>query len=306
MICIIINDTLGSMLPWINYHHLYYFKVIAEEGSVSKAALKLRLGQPTLSAQLKQFEETLGVQLFERQHKKLILTEQGKVALDYSKNIFRMGSEMYEVLHDRIKPLKPQLHVGALDSVPKQIVLQLVKQAYKISPCQITLSEGKFDELLRELTGHRMDLMLTNFLPTGLDAKGLSPKAITKKNVAFYGAPKFKSLRKGFPKSLSGQPMIFPSYDSRLRQDLDHWGKVHKVELNIIVESQDIAIKKLMATEAIGLMPSATHTVTGQILRGELIEVGPLQGVHEELLLVSAQRKIQNPIAAKLMDSFKV
>ncbi len=126
------------MNQWINYHHLFYFKTIAEEGTVSKAAEKLSLGQPTLSAQLKQFEDTIGVQLFERHHKKLVLTEQGKVALDYSKNIFRMGSEMYEVLHDRLKPLKPSLHLGALDSVPKQIVLQLVKHAFRISPCQIS------------------------------------------------------------------------------------------------------------------------------------------------------------------------
>lgn len=294
------------MNQWINYHHLFYFKTIAEEGTVSKAAEKLSLGQPTLSAQLKQFEDTLGVQLFERYHKKLVLTEQGKVALDYSKNIFRMGSEMYEVLHDRLKPLKPSLHLGALDSVPKQIVLQLVKHAFRISPCQITLSEGKSDELLRELVSHQMDLMVTNFLPTGTDSKGLYPKSITKKNVAFYGAPKFKTLRKGFPKSISGEPMILPTYDSRLRQDLDHWAKLNKVELNIIVESQDISIKKLMAINEMGLIPTATHTVTGQVLRGELIEIGQLQGVHEELFLVTAQRKIENQIAAKLMNSFVV
>ncbi len=292
--------------PWINYHHLFYFKTIAEEGSVSKAALKLRVGQPTLSAQLKQFEEALGVQLFERHHKKLVLTEQGKVALDYSKNIFRMGSEMYEVLHDRLKPLRPHLHVGALDSVPKQIVVQLVKQAYRISPCQVTLSEGKPNELVRELSAHRMDLMLTNFLPSGLDAQGLFPKTIAKKNVAFYGAPKFKALRKNFPQSISGQPMILPSYDSRLRQDLDHWAKLQKIELNVIAESQDIAIKKLMATEGMGLIPGASHTVTGQVLRGELVEIGKLQGVHEELLLVAAQRKIQNPVAMKLLELFTI
>jgi len=292
--------------PWINYHHLYYFKTIAEEGTVSKAAEKLRIGQPTLSAQLKQFEDRLGVQLFERQHKKLILTEQGKVALDYSKSIFRMGSEMYEVLHDRLKPLKPALHLGALDSVPKQIVLQLVKHAFRISPCQITLSEGKSDELLRELTAHSMDLMVTNFLPTGADSKGLYPKSITKKNVAFYGAPKFKALRKGFPKSISGEPMILPTYDSKLRLDLDHWAKLHKIELNVITESQDISVKKLMAINEMGLIPTATHTVTGQVLRGELIEIGQLQGVNEELFLVAAQRKIANPIASKLLDSFVV
>lgn len=271
------------MSQWINYHHLFYFKTIAEEGSISKAAIKLRLGQPTLSAQLKQFEDNLGVQLFERKHKKLILTEQGQVALDYSKNIFKMGFEMYEVLHDRIRPSKPSLHLGALDSVPKQIVMQLTKQALKFSECQITLSEGKFDELLRELTSHRMDLMVTSFLPSGLNAKGLYPKSITKKNVAFYAAPKFKYLRKGFPQSVSGQPMILPTYDSKLRQDLDHWAQLHKIELNIIVESQDIAVKKLVATNGLGLIPTASHTVTSSVLRGELTEIGQLQGVYEEL-----------------------
>ena len=163
------------MSPWINYHHLFYFKTIAEEGTVSKAAEKLRIGQPTLSAQLKQFEDNLGVQLFERQHKKLILTEHGRVALEYSKNIFKMGSEMYEVLHDRLKPLRPSLHIGSLDSVPKQIVLQLVKQAYKISSCQITMSEGNLDLLLRELSAHRMDLMISNFLPMSSPKVKTSP-----------------------------------------------------------------------------------------------------------------------------------
>lgn len=294
------------MAPWINYHHLFYFKTIAEEGSVSKAAAKLLLGQPTLSAQLKQFEDSLGVKLFDRHHKKLVLTDHGKIALDYSKHIFRMGSEMYEVLNDRLKPLKPSLHLGALDSVPKQIVLQLVKQAYKISPCQITLSEGKSDELLRELFAHRMDLIVTNFLPVGIDSKGLYPKLITKKNVGFYGAPKFKSLRKGFPKSISEMPMILPTYDSKLRNDLDHWSKANKIELNIICESQDISIKKLMAINEIGLIPTATHTVTSQIQSGDLVEIGLLQGVYEELFILSAQRKIENPIALELKNTFVI
>ncbi|NBY20720.1 LysR family transcriptional regulator, partial [bacterium] len=133
---------------------------MAEEGSVSKAAEKLRLGQPTLSAQLKQFEDTIGVKLFDRQHKKLILTEQGQVALDYAKNIFKMGSEMFEVLHDRIVPQKISLQIGALDSVAKQIVVQLAKHAYKTADCLITLVEGKSDELIRELVAHRVDILV--------------------------------------------------------------------------------------------------------------------------------------------------
>jgi LysR family transcriptional activator of nhaA len=294
------------MNSWLNYHHLFYFKTIAEEGSVSKAAEKLRLGQPTLSAQLKQFEDALGVQLFERQHKKLILTEQGQIALDYARNIFRMGSEMIEVLNDRVTPHKLALQVGALDSVAKQVVVQLAKQAYKFGDCSITLVEGKSDELLRELLTHKIDILITNFLHSGTDAKGLTHRLLTKKNIGIYGAPVFKSMRKGFPNNLSGQPMILPTYDSKLRYDLDHWSKNQGILLNVVAESQDIAVKKLMAINGLGLMPAAGHTVTRQILAGELVEIGQLQGVYEELYLVTATRKVENPIAAKLMKSFQI
>ncbi len=294
------------MNNWVNYHHLFYFKAIAEEGSVSKAAGKLRLGQPTLSAQLKQFEESLNVQLFERQHKKLILTEQGKLALDYARSIFQLGSEMMEVLHDRHIPQKLSLHIGSLDSVAKQITLQLVKQAFKIMPCQISLSEGKMDELTRELVAHRLDILVTNYLPTEAATRRLFHRVISHRPVSIYGAPHFRSFKKDFPKSISGQPMILPTFDSKLRYDLDHWRNIYKIDFDVISESQDIAVKKLMAIEGLGLMPAANHTVMRQVLSGELIELGVLEGVYEDLILVSAKRRIENPVAARLYKDFSI
>ena len=62
-------------------------------------------------------------------------------------------------------------------------------------PCQITLSEGKSDELLRELSAHRIDIVVSNFLPIGPDAKGLIPKSIIKRTWPF-GAPKFKNSKR--------------------------------------------------------------------------------------------------------------
>lgn len=292
--------------PWINYHHLFYFKVIAEEGSVSKAAKVLRLGQPTLSAQLKQLEENLGVKLFERSHKKLLLTEQGRVALEYAKGIFRMGSEMYEAIHDRLRPAKPSLCIGSLDTIPKQITLQLVKSALAISPCQITLLEGGPSEMLTELSAHRVDLVLTNFLPTSLDSKGLFHRVVAKKRVGIYGSPKFKNLKKDFPASVSGKPMVLPTYDSKLRYDIEHWAKNHGVDLDVLVESQDISLKKLIAASGLALIPAAIHSVQQQVYEGELIEIGDLGGLEEQLILVSAQRKIQNPLAMKLLKDFQI
>jgi LysR family transcriptional activator of nhaA len=294
------------MKNWINYHHLLYFKLIAEEDSVSKAAEKLRLSQSTLSAQLKQFEDAMGVKLFERNHKKLTLTDQGKVTLDYAKNIFSLGNELYEVLHDKIIPSRISLQIGALDSIPKQVIVQIIKAAYKVAKCHVSSIEGKADEIFRELIAHKLDLVVTNYIPTAINIKGLTHRILSKRVVSLFGADKFKPLRKGFPESIEGQPVIMPTYDSKIRYDLEHWLKNHSIKVDHIAESQDIGLKKLMAIDGIGLIPAASHTVNRQVLNGELFEIGKLNTISEELFLVSAQRKIENPIAKELFKTFEL
>lgn len=289
---------------WLNYHHLYYFMTIAEFNSISKAAEKLLLGQPTLSAQLKQFEDSLGLQLFERQHKKLVLTEHGKLALEYARNIFKMGGEMYEALHDRLKPSKINIQLGALDSIPKQVMLQLTQAALKIAPCSISLVEGRFEELMRDLTSHKVDLAISNFLPKLEATKGMYHKIISKRPLGIYGSPEYKSLRKKFPQSLNDRPLVLPTYDSQMRYDLEHWLRLNEISVDVVAETQDTALKKLMATNGMAMIPAASHTVQRQILSGELILIGELGNVTEELYLLSAHRKIANPIAAELMKTF--
>jgi LysR family transcriptional activator of nhaA len=189
---------MSSVSEWINYSHLYYFKTIAEEGSVSKAAQKLRLGQPTLSAQLKQLESSLGIELFIRKKKRLHLSEQGKVALKYAQNIFKLGNEMNEVIKERLVPLRPHLQIGALDSIPKQILTQMASLAYKIANCKIRLIEGKEEELLHELDSHRIDIVVTNSLPTKNLTKEMRYKSFTSQQISVFGSHKYKSLQKIF------------------------------------------------------------------------------------------------------------
>ena len=294
------------MTKWINYHHLYYFMTIAESGSVSKAAQTLRIGQPTLSAQLKVFEEGLAVRLFERQHKRLFLTEQGKIALDYARNIFKLGDEMYEALHDRLKPTRIHLRIGALDSVSKQVMLQLTEEAYQFAPCQISIVEGKYEDLILGVAAHKIDLAIANFQPKSEMAKNLNVRLLTKKQVCVFGAKKFKSLRNQFPQSLAGQPFVLPTYDSHLRYDLESWFQNKNIIIDTIAESQDAALKKQMACKGRALMTAPLYAVEQQVQSGELVEIGRLEGLKEELFLISARRKIENPVATHLMKAFKI
>lgn len=294
------------MKPWINYHHLLYFKTIATEGSIALAADKLRLGQPTLSAQLKQFEDTIGVKLFDRYHKKLVLNEAGRMALKYANEIFRMGDEMLEVLHDRLAPSRTHVQIAALDSVPKHLTLAVAKAAYGCGECTVSILEGQGDELIRELALHRIDLMVSNYQPGAHEAPGLYSKSIAKVPVSLCGAPKFNNLRSGFPASLSKAPMILPTIHSKLRHDLDHYFRSAEITLDIVAETQDTSLQKLMGMEGIGILPIPIFAVEDLIKAGSLIALGQLPGVFEEFYLIAASRKIENPISSQIMKSFRL
>jgi LysR family transcriptional activator of nhaA len=294
------------MSPWINYHHLNYFRVIATEGSIARAAEKLRLGQPTLSAQLKQFEDTIGVQLFEREHKKLKLTDAGRVALEYANEIFKMGGEMLEVLHDRLVPLRTHVQIGALDSISKRLVTHLVKEALKIGRCNVSILEGKGDELLRELALHKIDLILSNYIPSAHETEKIYSKSVAKMPVIIYGGNKFKSLKNNFPDSLNNVPFIMPTKHSKLRHDLEHYFRKANVVVDVVAETQDVSVQKLLGVDEVGLVPLAEFAAEELIKEKDLFEIGRIPGVFEELYLLSASRKIENPVSGQLMKGFKL
>lgn len=290
---------------WLNYHHLHYFWIIATEGSIVRASVKLRLGQPTLSTQLKILEDSLGRTLFERRNRRLVLTEAGKVAFQYASDIFRMGSEMVEALQDRApRGEKTHLQIGALDSVSKHITLKLTEAAYSIGPCTVSILEGKGDELLRELRAHRLDLLLSNF-PPSLDESGkLTVRSIGRIPISVYGAPKYRGLIKKFPESLAGQNFVLPTYHSKLRHDLDHFFRTARIPIVRVAETQDSSLQKLLGASGVGLIPIAETSAAELVRDKSLIRLGRLENVSEDFWIITSARKVENPVAASLARSF--
>src|SRR5512138_3037363 len=78
---------LDECMEWLNYHHLLYFWTVARAGTIARAGQELRLSQPTISNQLKVLEASLGHKLFERQGRRLALTDVGRTALRYADDI---------------------------------------------------------------------------------------------------------------------------------------------------------------------------------------------------------------------------
>ncbi|MEK2690105.1 LysR family transcriptional regulator [Bdellovibrio sp. GT3] len=290
---------------WLNYHHLLYFYTIAQEGSIAKAAEKLNVGQPTLSTQLKQLEESLGKRLFERSKQRLHMTEAGRIAFEYAQQVFNLGAEMVEVLQDRLQNNRVHVQIGALDSVPKDITHKVIMQAYKAGNCNVSVVEGAGDQLLRELENHHVDLLLSNYIPS-VDFQSVYSKSIAKLPVVVCASEKFKHLKKNFPQSLEGQPFVVPTVHSRLRREIDHYFKVNRIKVDQVAEIQDTSLQTLLGAEGVGLIPVADAVAKKLTKDGKLIVLGTLKGVYEEIWLMAANRKIENPIAAQVMKEFSL
>jgi len=291
-------------MTWLNYHHLYYFWITAKEGSISRASRMLRVGQPTISTSIKNLEESLNQSLFNRKGRGLHLTEAGKVVLDYANQIFSLGNELVEVIADKTFSKRTHVHFGALDSVPKSLVQSLIHSAQKIAPCAITVLEGGGDYLFKELQAHRIDLVISNFPPTIGDSKQYFSRLLAKIPITVFSTKKYQPLKRNFPKSLQDQPFIMPSLHSKLRHDLNHFFQINKVTIDVIIETQDTSIQKILGIEGMGLVPLPDFAGKELVKEGKLIKIGSLQGITEDFWLISSPRKFSNPIAETLMKNF--
>jgi LysR family transcriptional activator of nhaA len=243
------------MKQWLNYHHLYYFRTIATEGSVVKAAKKLRLGQPTLSTQLKIFEDHLGQKLFERQARTLTLTEAGKTVYRYADEIFSLGRELEDVVRGRPAGGAIRLVVGVADTLPKLVVQRLLRPAFHLEEdVRVTCIDGPPDRLLTQLSLHEIDLVLSDSPVNPQLGLRAFNHLLGESGVTFFGTAELMKLhRRGFPQSLDGAPFLMPMGNSVLGRSLEQWFDDHGIRPRIRGEFADSALLKVFGGEGEGV-----------------------------------------------------
>src|SRR5437867_3407363 len=152
----------GSM-ERLNYHHLFYFWMVAREGTVARAAVELRLAQPTLSGQIRALEGALGERLFERAGRGLRLTEIGRVVSGYADEIFSLGRELSESVKGQPSGRPLRLAVGMAHAVPKLVAYRLIEPALALSqPVRLNVHVQSTEKLLASLALHDLDVVLTD------------------------------------------------------------------------------------------------------------------------------------------------
>ena len=288
-------------MPRLNYQHLRYFWAIAHAGTLTEAAVELNLSQSAVSVQLGKLEAQLGHLLFERTGKQLVLTEAGRIALDYADTVFAAGEELVSTLSNRPKASRQTLRVGAIATLSRNFQMGFLRPVIARADVALVLRSGSMSELLTQLQAHSLDVVLANS-PARRDPRSdLRSVLLSRQPVSLVGRPLKKGRRFRFPQDLKTTPMILPSIDSDVRVAFDRLLDEAEIHPIIQAEVDDMAMLRVLARETSGVTLVPPIVVRDELADGALVEYCPVEGLEERFYAISQRRRFPNPIVAELL-----
>lgn len=289
----------------LNYSHLYYFWTVAKEGGISRASEKLHLTQPTISAQIAQFEQAIGEKLFDRVGRGLSMTATGRGVFDYAEEIFSLGRELTQFLKGRSVGRGSRLTVGIADALPKLVVTRLLEPVFRLpEPVQLQCYEDKAERLLAELSVHGVDMVFSDVPASPNLGAGVFNHLLGECVVSVFAAPVLAERYKtDFPESLNGAPILLPTSNLALRRSLDQWFDTRGIWPDVRAEIEDSALLKTFGSAGLGLFLSP-EVVSEAVCRQYGVEnLGPLDSVQERFYMITAQRKIKHPAVMAILSN---
>ncbi|EIK42814.1 LysR family transcriptional regulator [Cellvibrio sp. BR] len=282
----------------LNYKHLRYFWAVAKTGSVTKAAEQLHLTPQSISGQLTEFANTLGVELFHKVGRNLELTDAGRRALSYADEIFSVGDELMAVLRDQRSKKSLPLRVGLADSVSKTIAYRLLEPAYEMQePTRLICREARLVSLLSDLAVHRLDLIIADRpMPPNLHVKGFS-HLIGESHMGLFGvAALVNKLKRTFPESLNNAPLLMIGEDAAVRGRINQWLAQKNLHPDIKGEFDDSALMKAFGRAGEGLFFAPNAIAKDICSQYKVVKLADIPSVNEQVYVITTERQLTHPL----------
>ncbi|WP_417412915.1 LysR family transcriptional regulator [Hoeflea sp.] len=282
----------------LNYHHLRYFREVANDGNLTRTADRVNLSQSALSSQIRKLEERLGHPLFDRVGRQLVLTEVGRIVLDHADRIFGTGEELVATLL-RTGAASPPFRVGALSTLSRNFQLNFLRPLLQAQNVEIILKSGGASVLFEALKSLALDVVLTTEPPPGAFGSDFTAHRIAEQTVGLHGAAhrlRHDTLRD----LLEHEPLIVPT-DSSIRTGFESLIARLGVTPRIAADVDDMAMVRLLAREDMGLAIAPSVVLADEIASG-LIETATFDlDIVESFYAVTVRRNFPHPVIAELL-----
>ena len=287
-------------MPHLNYHHLRYFWAIANEGSLTKAADRLNVSASSLSVQIKTLEEQLGHSLFQRHGRSMQLTEAGRIALDYSNALFKLGDEFIGLMDGLQDESKQVFRVGAVSTLSRNFQIEFLRPLFNSKDIEIFIHSSSFEDLLSRLREHKLDVVLANRPAINDQDRDWRSVQISQQSVSLIGGKKLLARKFKFPQDLEHLPIALPARGCGIRSEFDAMLDSKNIKLKIVAEVDDMAMLRLIAREEYCMVLVPPVVVIDELASKTLFEHFTFPNIKESFYAITLKRQFPSPIIKKL------
>jgi LysR family transcriptional activator of nhaA len=228
----------------LNFKHLFYFHVVAEEGSLTKAAKRLSLTEPSISEQIKKLESVFGRRLFDRTHAGLRLNEAGNTVFAHTSVMFRASERLARCFGPPSAETPEVLEIGVAGPVGRSFAAEYFYPLLTLDSVMARIHVGDDAQLVRELLGRELDLVLTDNLPARAHSRRLKTKVVQKPELVAVATEQFASELSGeFPQNLSGKRFIHYTRGSRYRWEIEQYLERTNLDVSVVGEADDTSLQ---------------------------------------------------------------
>ena len=243
---------------------------VAELGSLSKAADRLRIAQPALSRQVRLLEDELQVRLFDRHGRGMVVTEAGQAVLRHAQTIMTELELIRASVLDEGMPMTGHVSIGMPPTVGDILSIPLA-EAFKTQHPDATLRIiSAYSGFLLDWL-HRGDVDIA-ILFAGKPVRSLKALPLLEENLYLIG-PANSQLRPDRPtnfETLASMPLLLPSIGHGMRNIVEECAKACSVELNVKVEADNYSTLKNLVKTHHGLTILPLAPIHDEISKGEL------------------------------------
>ena len=286
----------------INYHHLYYFWQVARGTSLTETAQRLHISQSALSSQIKQLEQSMQVQLFRRENRRLVLTDSGYQTLKYAEDIFSRGAELEQLLLQGMQPQHSPIRIGTLSTMSRNFIESFITPLLSKSNTRYSLLSMDQTMLLNALAQHQLDLALSNIAVQGNDNQLWQCRLLARQPVAVIGPPG-KQLTDNLS-DYKGQRWVLPPVQSPVRTAFDALAAQYQLQPDIVAEADDMAMLRLLARDSGALAVIPEVVVKDELQSGRLDKYLTLPQIYENFYIITTQRELVHPQLNLLLQAF--
>ena len=289
----------------LNYRHLHYFWVVAREGGFVRAAERLGMAVQTVSAQVRELERALDLQLLKTAGRGVTLTEAGKVAFERADEIFQLGEGFTDAVRAVAEEPVQRLAVGLSDGLSKLAAHAVLAPVLSLPNLRLLCHEGETAQLLGELALHQLDLVLTDQPAPQNGSLRLTSQLLSDSPVDWYGPASLvnKQAIEQFPQSLARLPVLLPTAHAAMRKRLDRWFEGIDIRPRIVGEFEDSALLGLFAAGGLGVFPVSRLGGEEVARTRGLKRLGHCEQVREEIHAIRSRRGQHHPLVVRILHS---